>query len=232
MSDWKSNKADHEYEESIEDAEYRLKQAKLEATHIAELRANEDLRRQVVFEKERRLAEVERLKQREILTKKINDEVFHCIETEDDEELIRLLEGGADVNHQNNMKRCPLSLAVIKGSPALVRILLKYNANVNLEDLYCQTPLSFAIKYKRHAEFELMQHSQRANVQVGAFMYQQKLNEEVSDHRYNMILREEERIREAELYAISRKPKKKTMKELYGSPQSSPTKKIDENENI
>ena len=49
MSDWKSNKADHEYEESIEDAEYRLKQAKLEATHIAELRANEDLRRQVVF---------------------------------------------------------------------------------------------------------------------------------------------------------------------------------------
>ena len=76
MSDWKSNKADHEYEESIEEAEYRLKQAKLEATHIAELRANEDLRRQVVFEKERRLAEVERLKQRERLTKKIKKLVF------------------------------------------------------------------------------------------------------------------------------------------------------------
>ena len=191
------------------EAEKRLILAKKEAMRLTEKRADEEVKRKGVLERERVQVLADRKKQRELLTQRINAQVLASVESEDDEELIKLLEGGADVNVQNSLKRTPLTLAVMKASPSLVRILLSYRADVNIPDLYGQTPLSFAIKYKRHACFELMAHGQRATPEVGAFMYQRKLEATVEVHRLAMEIRKEEKEREELLYASSKKKKKK-----------------------
>ena len=46
--------------------------------------------------------------------------------------------------------------------------------------------MSFAIKYKRHASFELLVHSQKGNLSVGGFLYQKTLEETVALHKQDM----------------------------------------------
>ena len=187
----------------------RQQQLKKEEEELQRIRAVEQIKRQkaeqvaLVEEEKRRKDEYEKRVAR------INNLVLTTVQENDEEELIRLLEGGADVNVLNRLQRTPLTLAVMKDSVSIIRILLSYGADVNAPDLYNQTPLSFAIKYKRHACFELMAHSKKGNPTVGAFMYQRKLENDVELHRQDMEEKRIEQIKQDLLYKSSRKKPKK-----------------------
>lgn len=58
----------------------------------------------------------------------------------------KLIEAGADVDVQNNMKNTPLSVAVDHDEPKLVRILIDAGADVDPKNIYKITPFMSAIE--------------------------------------------------------------------------------------
>ena len=213
--------------DELDEAERNLTRLKEEAEATIVQREEEDARRLQVEAEQRLAASEQRKKQHETLVAKINAEVLAMVQADDEEELIKLLEGGADVNVQNHLQRTPLTLAVMKSSIPLIRILLRYGADVNKPDLYGQTPLSFAVKYKRKECFDFMAESQRGNMSVGSFMYQRNLIDIVSRHQETIEAEREERERLAILYASSKRKKQKEDEEAkrFASKKKAPKKK-------
>ena len=80
--------------------------------------------------------------------------MFYAIENNDTEVLQNLLKLGMDANTvytgSDSMGRplhwSPLHLCCEKGRENCVRLLLKYGANTEEQDKWCQTPLMYAVK--------------------------------------------------------------------------------------
>jgi len=205
----------------------RQQELKEEALALQASRAEEQIKRQQLAEEKWAAEQIEKKKRHKALVARINAQVLTTVQENDADELIKLLEGGADVNVENRLKRTPLYFAVMKDAVGLVRILLKYGAKVDQPDLYGQTPMSFAIKYKRHASFELLVHSQKGNLSVGGFLYQKTLEETVALHKQDMENKRIEQDRLDLLYKTSRKPKKLSLKEQYVTKAASPTNDVE-----
>lgn len=203
--------------------EFQLQQRlKAEALSLQAKRTEEEARRQAEKEKARVEDEIRKKKAHEDLVTRINAGVLTTVLENDPEELTKLLEGGADVNVENHLKRTPLTLAVLKDDVQLVRILLSYGANVGSTDLYGQTPMSFAVKYKRHGCLELLAQSQKGNAAVGGFMYQRRLEQSVKLHKQDMERKKIEQEKLDLMYKSSR-VKKPSLKEQYGLAPKSPS---------
>ena len=192
-----------------DEAFQRQQELKEEALALQASRAEEQIKRQQLAEEKWAAEQIEKKKRHKALVARINAQVLTTVQESDADELIKLLEGGADVNVENRLKRTPLCFAVMKDEVGLVRILLKYGAKVDQPDLYGQTPMSFAIKYKRHASFELLVHSQKGNRSVGGFVYQKTLEETVALHKQDMENKRIEQDRLDLLYKTSRVPSQK-----------------------
>lgn len=76
---------------------------------------------------------------------------------EDDlDEVIRLLDTGADVNASNNYGRTPLHEAAWNDNTAVAELLIAKGADVNAADGDGKTPLYWAARYDNVAVAELL----------------------------------------------------------------------------
>ncbi|GFS38581.1 integrin-linked protein kinase family [Actinidia rufa] len=68
-----------------------------------------------------------------------------------------VLDSGTNVNFKDIDRRTALHVAACQGCPAVVELLLKRGAEVNLEDRWGSTPLADAIFYKNHDVIKLLE---------------------------------------------------------------------------
>ena len=183
-------------DDELEAAEAELKRRKEEAEALLIVRAQAELEREKAVEA--RLKEMMLQKQREhdLRVQRVNEEIFTTLENNDKDELIRLLEGGADPNYAGKLKRTPMHACVMLDNAKLLQVLLRYKGNPEAEDLYVQTPFSLAIKYNRKRCFELMSLSSKG---AGRHLYQKNLKQTVEQHLVDVerrkIEKDEERQR-------------------------------------
>ncbi|XP_076291900.1 transient receptor potential cation channel subfamily A member 1 [Lasioglossum baleicum] len=66
------------------------------------------------------------------------------------EALRKLLENGAMVNCRDRFKRCPLHYVALRNDTKNASVLLKYNANANVRDIFHESPVSSSVKGTPH----------------------------------------------------------------------------------
>jgi len=72
--------------------------------------------------------------------------LHNCAKFNDTDYLKVLIEFGADVNYQNELKRTPLHIAVIHNNYESFVILMEYGADITIRDYSKTTPFGYARK--------------------------------------------------------------------------------------
>jgi hypothetical protein len=160
-------------------AERAVQKRKLEGMRLTVMRAEAEIERAVAVAKRRQEMLQQQQRERAARVKRVNEEQFDALRNNDKDELIRLLEGGADVNYAGKFQRTPMHECVMLDNSKLLQVLLRYRGNPEAEDIYVQTPFSLAIKYNRERCFELMTTSSKG---AGRHMYQRNLKRDVAQH--------------------------------------------------
>ena len=201
-------------DDELQAAEVELQQRKLEAIKLNAMRAAADAERQSAIEQAMRKKAEQQQRVHEERVRRVNEEQFEALRNDDKDRLIRLLEGGTDVNYAGKLKRTPLHICVMLDKPKLLQVLLRYRANPEAEDIYMQTPFSLAIKYNRSRCFELMSLSSKG---AGRHLYQRNLMQDIARHKVDVeqrrIQREEEK-RQAMIAEAARKSRLERAKML------------------
>ena len=91
-----------------DEAFQRQQELKEEALALQASRAEEQIKRQQLAEEKWAAEQIEKKKRHKALVARINAQVLTTVQENDADELIKLLEGGADVNVENRLKRTPL----------------------------------------------------------------------------------------------------------------------------
>lgn len=164
-------------------AERALQQRKQEGLLLNEMRAKAEIERLAAVTQRKQEMMLQRERDRAARVKRVNEEQFIAIREDDKDELIRLLEGGTDVNYAGKFKRTPVHECVMLDNPKLLHVLLRYKGNPEAEDIYMQTPFSLAIKYNRERCFELMKLSSKG---AGRHIYQRNLQRDVAQHEIDV----------------------------------------------
>lgn len=101
--------------------------------------------------------------------------LHEAIKNNNQEEVIRLINGGASINAKNWQWQTPLHLAAATNQPALIRLLVDNGAKVDARDIFGSSALHYAVKYNH-------QGALRALTQKGANLNLQSPSKKFRDN--------------------------------------------------
>ncbi|XP_076648752.1 nuclear factor NF-kappa-B p105 subunit [Halictus rubicundus] len=87
------------------------------------------------------------------------------------ESLRKLLEKGALVDCRDHFDRCPLHFVAVRNDTKNASVLLKYNANVNVYDVFHESPVSSSIKQTPHLPMIMLLLKHGATIESSAEHY-------------------------------------------------------------